>query len=243
MVLEGRPRRGARCRCVAGLGGSASAPRSSPPRMRRTRSSVSTGESPAEWAPARSRSNPAPAVSPHVAHSTPPSSRSNAGNGSSLVAAAGAGVEHRVEALERQQLPEERRAHERAWAASAQRAQRAHEHPVERRVGLPLLGDLVGGLEHRDRVGEAAVVLAQRAVGVDRLHLGDDVEVAAAPVALERHVAGGLEPGAEPAARLAHPLGHRPHLARALGEDGDDPVGLAELDASGAPPPGPGTSS
>ena len=74
-----------------------------------------------------------------------------------------------------------------------QRAQRADEHPVQRGVGLALLGDLVGGLEHRDRVGEAAVVLAERAVGVDGLDLGDDVELAA-PVALQRDVARGLEP-------------------------------------------------
>ena len=103
------------------------------------------------------------------------------------------------------------------------------EHPVERGVGLALLRDLVGGLEHRDRVGEAAVVLAQRAVGVDGLDLGDDVELAA-PVALQRDVARGLEPRPEPAPRLAHALGHRPDLAVPLGEDGDDPVGLPQLD-------------
>ena len=103
------------------------------------------------------------------------------------------------------------------------------EHAVERGVGLALLGDLVDGLEHRHRVGEAAVVLAQRAVGVDGLDLGDDVELAA-PVALQRDVARRLEPGPEAAPGLAHALGHRPDLAVSLGEDGDDPVGLPELD-------------
>ena len=110
-----------------------------------------------------------------------------------------------------------------------ERAQRAHEHPVERGVGLALLRDLVGGLEHRDRVGEAAVVLAQRAVGVDGLDLGDDVELAA-PVALEGDVGRRLEPGAEPAPGLADPLGDGPDLPVPLGQDGDDPVGLAQLD-------------
>ena len=86
-----------------------------------------------------------------------------------------------------------------------ERAQRPHQHPVERGVGLALLGDLVGGLEHRDRVGEAAVVLAERPVGVDGLGLGDDVELAA-PVALERDVGHRLEPGAEPAPGLRTPL-------------------------------------
>ena len=145
-----------------------------------------------------------------------------------VVAAAGAGVEQRVEALEREQLPEERRAHERVGVLG-QRAQRPHQHPVERGVGLALLRDLVGGLQHRDRVGEAPVVLAQRPVGVDRLHLGDDVELAT-PVALHRHVAGGLQPSAEAAPRLAHALRHRPHLAVTLGEEADDPVGLPQLD-------------
>ena len=110
-----------------------------------------------------------------------------------------------------------------------ERAQRPDQHPVERGVALALLGDLVDGLEHRDRVGQAAVVLAQRPVGVDRLDLGDDVELAA-PVALQRDVAGRLEPGPEAAPRLADALGHGPDLAVALGEDRDDPVGLTELD-------------
>ena len=72
-------------------------------------------------------------------------------------------------------------------------------------------------------------MLAQRPVGVDGLHLGDDVELAA-PVALQRDVAGGLQPSAEAAPRLAHALRHRPHLAVTLGEEADDPVGLPQLD-------------
>ena len=169
-----------------------------------------------------------PAKRPHVRAEHATLVEVERGERTGLVAAAGAHVEHRVEALERQQLPEERRAHQRA-GVGGQRAQRAHEHPVERGVALALLGDLVDRLEHRHRVGEAAVVLAQRPVGVDGLDLGDDVELAA-PVALQRDVAHRLEPGAEAAPGLADALGHGPDLAVALGQDGDDPVGLTELD-------------
>src|ERR1700680_4983806 len=73
--------------------------------------------------------------------------------------APGAGVEHRLEALEREQLPEERGRHERI-AGLDQRAQCAREHPVQRRVGLVLLRDLVDGLEHRDRTRQQRVFLA-----------------------------------------------------------------------------------
>ena len=150
------------------------------------------------------------------------------GEGLGFVTAACAGVEDGMEALEREELPEERRGHHRR-RRDCQRAQRADEHPVQRRVGLSLLGDLVDRLEHRDRVRERPVVLAKRAERVDRLDLGDDVELAA-PVALEGDVARRLEPGPEAARRLADPLGDRPHLAVALGEDRDDSVGLTQLD-------------
>ena len=150
------------------------------------------------------------------------------GEGLGFVTATCAGVEDGMEAFEREELPEERRGHHRR-RRDCQRAQRADEHPVQRRVGLSLLGDLVDRLEHRDRVRERPVVLAKRAKRVDRLDLGDDVELAAS-VALEGDVARRLEPGPEPARRLADPLGDRPHLAVALGEDRDDSVGLPQLD-------------
>ena len=108
-------------------------------------------------------------------------------------AAAGAAVEHRVEAFEREQLPEERGRDERA-SAGRERAQRAGEHPVQRRVRLALLGDLVDGFEHRDRVGEQRVLLAQHAVRLERLGLGHDVELAAL-VALERDPARSARAG------------------------------------------------
>ena len=79
-------------------------------------------------------------------------------------------------------------------------------------------------------------MLAQAAVGVDGLDLGDDVELAAAPVALERDVGRGLEPRAEPAPRLADALGDGPDLAVPLGQDGDDAVGLPQLDAAQTTP-------
>ena len=55
-------------------------------------------------------------------------------------------------------------------------------------------------------------------------------ELAAAVVEEQLDVRQRLEPGPEPARRLADPLGDRPHLAIALGEDRDDSVGLAQLD-------------
>ena len=86
-------------------------------------------------------------------------------------------------------------------------------------------------VEHRHRVGETAVVLAQRAVRVDRLELGDDVQLATG-IALKRDVGGGFEASTEAAPGPADPLGDGADLAVRLGEDRDDPVGLAELDAT-----------
>ena len=203
---------------VVALGGSASALRSSPPRIWRRSASDSGGSR-------------RPARLPHVSQSTPPSKSSKAGKGPDSLPQRGAGVEERMEPLEREQLPEERRAHQRA-GLGRQRAERADEHPVQRGIRLAVLRDLVGGLQHRHRVGEAAVVLSQRAVGVDGLDLRDDVELAAPPVALERDVGGGLEPRAEAAAGLANSLGDAPDLAVPLGQDGDDAVGLSQLDAA-----------
>src|SRR5439155_20002068 len=56
------------------------------------------------------------------------------GEGPFVIAATRAAVEHRVEALEGEQLPEERRAHERG-GVGGECAQCADERPVERRVG------------------------------------------------------------------------------------------------------------
>ena len=63
-----------------------------------------------------------------------------------------------MEPFEREELPEERRAHQRA-GLGRQRAERSREHPVERGIRLAILGDLVGGFQHRHRVGQAALYL------------------------------------------------------------------------------------
>src|SRR5690348_7348361 len=78
-------------------------------------------------------------------------------------------------------------------------------------------------------MGQWSVALAQRPEHVERLDLGDDVELAAL-VALQRDVARRFETRAEATPGLADALGDGPYLAPPLGEDGDDPVGLAELD-------------
>ena len=95
---------------------------------------------------------------------------------------------------------------------------------------------MVDGLEHGDGLGEGAVALPQLAVGIDRLHLGDDVEVAAL-VELEVQMGGRLQPGPEPALGLADPLGHGPDLAPTLGQERDDAISLSELDAPEDDPP------
>ena len=64
----------------------------------------------------------------------------------------------------------------------------------------------------------------------DDLGLRHGVERAASPVQHQGNVRERLEPRAETAGGLADALGHGPDLARALGHDGHDLVGLAELD-------------
>src|SRR2546425_1114742 len=76
---------------------------------------------------------------------------------------------------------------------------------------------------------EAVEVLANGAELLDRLGLGDDVELA--PLVQEkRDMAYGLQPGAELALGLAHALGDGAHLSPARREQGDDPVGLPQPD-------------
>ena len=74
----------------------------------------------------------------------------------------------------------------------------------------------------------AVEVLADGAEASMHLDLVDDVEVAPALPQQEVDVAQRLEPGAELRRGLAHALGHRPHLAVVLGQEDDDPVGLAQ---------------
>src|SRR5690606_18054439 len=65
-------------------------------------------------------------------------------------------------------------------------------------------------------------------VRADRLGLGDHVERAAG-VELQVHMGERLQPRPEARGGAAHPLGHGPDLAGALGQDRDDAVGFAEL--------------
>src|SRR5262249_15614185 len=127
-----------------------------------------------------------------------------------------------METLERKQLPEERGGDERAVAAR-ECAQRAGEHAVERRVRFVLLRDLVDRFEHRHRVGEQHVLLAQRAIRLDGLGLRHNVEFTPA-VTLERDPSRRLEARPEPAGRLADALRDGPYLAVSLSEDRDDAI-------------------
>ena len=142
-------------------------------------------------------------------------------------AAAHAGVELGPQALGGEQLPVERR-HDERRRALGDRAQHADQHPVERRVRLTLERQLVDGLEHGHALRGPVEVGQQRRQRLDRLGLADDVELPP-PVQQQADVAHRLEPGAELRHRLAHPLGHGPHLAVLGGQQHDDAVGLAEL--------------
>ncbi len=110
------------------------------------------------------------------------------------------------------------------------RAQGADGEPVQRRHrGTFLTGQPLGGLQHGASARVAAVV-ADDVAGerVDGLYLGDDVEVPAR-VQLNVDVRERLQPGPELAAGAAHALGHGTDQTVLAGEQGHDPVGLAEL--------------
>ena len=108
--------------------------------------------------------------------------------------------------------------------------QRGHGQPVQRGHRRPFLScQPFGGLEHRARARVAAVVTDD--VGgerIDGLDLGDDVEIPAW-MQLNIDVRERLQSGPELAAGTPHALGHRAHQPVVAGEQGDDPVGLAEL--------------
>ncbi len=101
---------------------------------------------------------------------------------------------------------------------------------MQRRGRCPLLaGEAFGGFQHRAPAGVPAVV-ADDAGGerVDGDDLGDDVEIAAG-VQLGVDVSERLQPRAEFAAGAANALGHRTNQPVIAGQQGDDPVGFAEL--------------
>ena len=59
-----------------------------------------------------------------------------------------------------------------------QGADGAHQHLVESRIGVPLLGDLVDHLQHHHGHGHPVEVFADGPEGVDHLDLVDHVQVA-----------------------------------------------------------------
>src|SRR5262249_45834905 len=106
--------------------------------------------------------------------------------------------------------------------------QRAHQHLVEADVGLALLRHLIDGLEHGHGGRHAIEVLTHRPEMLDGLGLTHDAEITPALVQEQADVAARLEPAPRPALGLAHALGHGPDLPVALGDEGDDAVGLAQ---------------
>ena len=80
--------------------------------------------------------------------------------------------------LEAEQLPEERRHHQRR-PLDLQGSQRPEQHLEQAGVGLPLLGHLVHDLEHGHGIAEPVEVLPDGPEHVDGLGLGDGVELAA----------------------------------------------------------------
>jgi hypothetical protein len=105
--------------------------------------------------------------------------------------------------------------------------QEQHEQP---HVALVLLGDLVDGFQHGLSRGEQPEVAPESPERRHDLGLADGVEGPSPPVDHEGNVRERLQPGAEPRGRLPDALGHGSDLARALGHDRDDLVGLAQLD-------------
>src|SRR5690349_19066925 len=92
-----------------------------------------------------------------------------------------------------------------------------------------LAGDPLRGLEHRARAGVAAVIADD--VGgerVDRLHLRDDVEIAAG-IELNVDVRERFQARAELAAGAPNPLGHRAHQPVIAREQAHDAIGFPEL--------------
>ena len=142
----------------------------------------------------------------------------------------GARGERRVEPRERQELQQERlgdRVGDRGLGVEG--AEPGEQEQDELHVLLVLLGHLVDGLEHRLARREQGEVVADRRVRRDDLGLRDGVQGAAPVVQHQAHVGERLEPGPEAAGGLADALGDGPDLPRALGHDGHDLVGLAEL--------------
>ena len=145
--------------------------------------------------------------------------------------AACAGVEARSPAGHRQRAHEVGIEHQPGVVLGRhQGAQPTDEQEVLLHGGLALLGSHpLRGLEHRLPGRVAAVVVHEGgAEGGDGLDLGDPVE-GATLVELHVDVPEGLEACPDPRGGAAYALGHRADPTVLPREDGDDPVGLAQL--------------
>ncbi len=114
--------------------------------------------------------------------------------------------------------------------APAQRRQGAHQQVVLGGSGFAVdVRELLRRLGHGGRHRVAAIVRGDvSAVGALGHGLRDDVQGAPGNQ-LEIGHHERFQPGAEPAAGAPDALRHRTHLAVVLGQQGDDPVGLAQL--------------
>ena len=144
-----------------------------------------------------------------------------------VLATRGAELDHRAHPVGGQQLEEEG-GDDQAAAGAGQRAQTAEQQLVEPGVGLLLLADLVGRLQHDLGARQPVQVVADGPEVVDRLGLGDDVQLPAL-VELEGDVAARLQAGSEAALGLADALGDGPDLAVTAGHEHDDAVRLPQL--------------
>ena len=109
---------------------------------------------------------------------------------------------------------------------------RAPTGPPQERVGgdalRPLLAEPVGQLAEVPRRGGGVEVGPQPEVWVEQVGLGDDVE-GAPHREHEVDRAERFEAAADPRARSPDALGNDPQLAEMGSQDGEDPVGLAEV--------------
>jgi geranylgeranyl diphosphate synthase type I len=97
-------------------------------------------------------------------------------------------------------------------------------------VGAPL-AEAIGELDEVPCLSGGVQVVAQPQMRILDRHLGHHVK-GAADRQHELHVAERFEPATETRAGTTNPLGDDPQLSQARGEDGQDPIGLAEIHAA-----------
>ena len=143
-------------------------------------------------------------------------------------AAADARVELGAQALGGQQLPEERRHDERARALG-DRAQHADEHAVQLRGRLALQRQLVGGLQHGQRLRRPVEASTATGPAARRDSAWLTMSSSRPRYSSSRTWLIGSSRAPNLRRRLADALGHGAHLAVLGRQQHDDPVGLAEL--------------